>query len=255
MFTKSLTRIIPVIFLMLCAPIAWAQRGAGWAMRQGAGQGSGICKTMIASMPKQPLDATETAQLTYLREEEKLAHDIYMALNSSWSTPVFGNIAQSEQRHSEALKVLLDRYGLPDPAADKAAGVFQNAGLTTLYEDLAAQGKASFAAALRVGATVEDLSLRDLAAALAATDNNDLKLVYQNLQNGSQNHIQAFVGRLDAIGESYEAQYINPATLAGILSVPKAAGMKYAGRGNGPRGNGPRGNGLGNGRCLWIQNP
>jgi len=77
---------------------------------------------------------------------------------------------------------------------------------------------------LGVGATIEDLDIYDLNKALASTDNDDLKTVYQNLLQGSQNHIQAFVGRLEAIGESYEAQYISAAELTEILAKPDNGG-------------------------------
>jgi hypothetical protein len=244
---KRATTII-LASLLLTAQAAWAQRGAGWARQRGMGRGLGICQTLIASIPSQALDATEADQLTYMREKEKLARDVYMTLYSKWAAPIFRNIYQSEQRHGDALKLLLDRYGLPDPAANGAVGVFQNAGLQALYGDLVSQGAASFPAALRVGATIEDLDLRDLGKAVAATDNNDLRMVYQNLQQGSRNHLQTFVGRLQAAGESYTAQYVSAATLEEILSGPSGVGMRYAGRGN-------KGLGRGNGICPWIRTP
>ena len=62
------------------------------------------------------LSADEIYWLTYMREEEKLARDVYLHQNSHWNMQVFGNIAFSEQWHMDAVKNLLDRYGLPDPA-------------------------------------------------------------------------------------------------------------------------------------------
>jgi len=156
------------------------------------------------------------------------------------------NLSQSEQRHGDALKLLLNRYGLPDPAADRAVGVFQDPGLQTLYADLVSQGEASFSGALRVGATIEDLGLRDLEKAIVETDNNDLKMVYQNLQNSSRNHLQVFAARLEARGEPYVTQYISAATLSEILSKSSNIGMGYRGGRNGPQGV-RRGNGI----CPW----
>ena len=149
---------------------------------------------------------------------------MYTELYAQWGTPIFNNISQSEQRHFDALQVLLERYGLTDPASNNEKGYFQNWDLQTLYSDLVSQGKTSLSAALRVGATIEDLDIHDLNKALASTDNDNLKTVYQNLLQGSQNHIQAFVGRLEAIGESYEAQYISAAELTEILAKPDNAG-------------------------------
>jgi hypothetical protein len=120
-------------------------------------------------------------------------------LYARWGARIFANITGSEQRHFDELKLLLDRYGLADPAANSAAGIFQNADLQALYSDLIAQGETSLAAALRVGAQIEDLDIHDLDKALAATDNDDLRIVYRNLRWGSENHIRAYVGRLKSM--------------------------------------------------------
>jgi hypothetical protein len=226
----------------------WAQRGPGMGMR-GSGN-AGSCQTMIASLPKQDLSVAEAAGLTRLREEEKLARDVYTKLYATWGSRIFGNIAQSEQRHFDALKVLLDRYGLDDPAANNAAGVFTNAELQALYGDLVARGQVSLAAALRIGATIEDLDIHDLEIALAAADNDDLKIIYQNLQKGSRNHMRTFVGQLEALGESYAAQYISAAALAEILASLHESGMANWGSGNMRRGFGG-----GNGTCPWGNTP
>jgi len=215
------TFILATMILALLVP-AWAQRGSGRNMKQQMGFCN--CQAVIASIPKQDLDATEIEQLAFLREEEKLARDVYTELYAQWGTPIFNNISQSEQRHFDALQVLLERYGLTDPASNNEKGYFQNSELQTLYSELVSQGETSLSAALRVGATIEDLDIHDLNKALASTDNDDLKTVYQNLLQGSQNHIRAFVGRLEAIGESYEAQYISAAELTEILAKPDNAG-------------------------------
>jgi hypothetical protein len=171
-------------------------------------------------------------------------------LYAKWGSCIFSNIALSEQRHFDALKVLLNRYGLVDPAANNAVGVFTDSGLQTLYGDLVAQGEVSPSAALRVGATIEDLDIHDLDRALAASDNDDFRIVYQNLQEGSRNHMRAFVGQLEVLGETYVAQYISAGALAEILASPRAAGM-----GNRGGGNGPRGVGRGNGTCPLGNTP
>ncbi len=251
MHIARMIKIIIVLAALAVAQAAWAQRGAGWSMRQamGQGRGQGMCQTLLSSLPKQSLDATETAELTYLREEEKLARDIYVALDAKWGKRALANISTNEQRRRNTLGMLLDRYNLPDPTTGKSAGVFQNSGLQALYTDLSGLGTTSFPAAMRVGATLEDLLLRDLGKALAATDNKDLKMVYQNLQNGSQNHLRMFVGQLEANGESYAAQYISNAALAEILSK-QAAGTNCA-----DWCNGPKRIGCANCTCPWRKAP
>ena len=74
----------------------------------------------------QAVDLTDSEKywLTYMREEEKLARDVYIFLYDKWGSQIFNNISVSEQTHMDAIKTLLDRYGIPDPVADKGPGVF-----------------------------------------------------------------------------------------------------------------------------------
>lgn len=244
MVSGRIKRVLMVGAMLTLSVAGWAQGGPRNGMR-GPG-GAGMQQNLIASLPKQDLNGTEAAQLTYLREEEKLAHDVYLNLAAKWGARIFGNIAASEQRHYAALKVLLDRYEMADPAAGNAAGVFTDSRLQTVYNDLVAQGSVSLAAALRVGATIEDLDIHDLDLALAQTDNKDLQAIYQNIRNGSHNHLRVFIAQLKALGETYTARYISAAELDGILAGANAAG---AGRGAGR--NGMRGFGRGNGACPF----
>jgi hypothetical protein len=138
------------------------------------------------------LDEVESDILRHMREEEKLAHDVYLTLYEQWDLPVFSNIARSEQNHMNAVLVLFDRYGLEDTVADQGVGEFENPDLQALYDSLIAQGRESLAAALEVGVLIEETDLADLQAAINSTDNPDLQRVYSHLQRGSENHLQAF---------------------------------------------------------------
>jgi hypothetical protein len=248
MSTGRIVWIAMVIALFASGLPVRAQRGAGLNARRGTG--AGTCLNLLAAPAQAALDATEAAELAYLREEEKLAHDVYSTLFSKWHLRIFENVSQSEQRHSDVLALLLNRYGLTDPAAGKAAGDFEDPGLQTLYSDLVAQGQASLMAALRAGATIEDLSFHNLGKAVAATDNGELMTVYQNLQGGTRNHMQMFVRQLEAGGGSYAAQYVSAATLAQMLSMSYDAGTAY-----GRRRGGRRGIARGAGTCIWNSNP
>lgn len=249
MLRQYMNRALLAGLLLVSVAPGWPQRGQG----RGPGQGMNapdtraVCLAAIDSMPRQALDSTEAAGIAYLREEEKLAHDVYARMHAKWGLRIFGNISQSEERHFDVLKLLLDRYELQDPAANKPIGRFQNEGLQELYHSLAAEGEASLKAALRVGATIEDLDIRDLEKAAAATDNSDLRLVYQNLRQASEAHMRAFVQQLNAAGESYVPQHISQARFTEIIATPQQPG-----RGAGARGNGygfGRGN---NGNCPWM---
>ncbi len=55
------------------------------------------------------------SDLIQLREEEKLARDVYLYLYTHWNQWIFSNIAKSEQQHMDAVKGLLDKYDIEDP--------------------------------------------------------------------------------------------------------------------------------------------
>ena len=75
------------------------------------------------------LSAEEIAGLKFMREEEKLAHDVYVALYGLWGDNIFNQISFSETTHTEAVLALLVKYGIPDPAAGNPAGVFTDPAL------------------------------------------------------------------------------------------------------------------------------
>ena len=143
------------------------------------------------------LSIEEEQGLIYLREEEKLAHDVYVSLYQTWGLNIFQNIANSEATHTAAIKTLLDRYGISDPVGSNPVGVFTNPDLQALYTRLVADGSKSLVDALKVGAAIEELDIKDLQTHLAETDNLEIELVYENLMRGSQNHLRAFTSTLE----------------------------------------------------------
>ena len=230
-----------MIVLMTAAGLAEARGPQG----RGKGQGKGRCQTSLASLPVEDLNDFEKASLLQMREEEKLARDVYLTLGEKYDLPVFTNIPQSEQRHMDQLGQLLERYGLEDPVAGTEKGHFASQEMQSLYNELVSQGSQNEAAALKVGATIEDLDIHDLETALAGdVDNQDIALVYGNLAKGSRNHMRAFVSQLDARGETYEAQYMAQADLEAIVGSDwerGPAGGNGKGRGQGGQGRGQAG--------------
>jgi hypothetical protein len=165
------------------------------------------------------LSADEVNALLYMREEEKLAHDVYVYLYSKWGLSTFQNIASSEQVHTQAIKNLIDRYGLQDPASSQA-GVFANAQLQTLYEALIAQGSQSLVEALKVGAAIEEIDILDLQGRLTLTQHADIQQVFNNLLWGSGNHLRAFVSRYEALsGTTYQPQTLSPEAYQQIMGA------------------------------------
>ncbi|MCU0486838.1 MAG: DUF2202 domain-containing protein [Anaerolineales bacterium] len=189
----------------------------------GRGQGSTTAGSQLA-VGTGELSAEETAALLYMREEEKLAHDVYVTLYETWGLPLFQNISRSEQAHADAVKTLIDRYGLTDPASS-TVGVFTDPALQALYNDLVARGSQSLAEALKVGAAIEEIDILDLQADLAQADNADIGQVFNNLLRGSYSHLRAFVSTLqNQTGEIYTPQYLSAEAYQQILSTDTASG-------------------------------
>jgi hypothetical protein len=163
----------------------------------------------INAFPKQPISEEEKEGLIEMREEEKLARDVYLTLYNKCKLQIFKNIAESEQTHTDSVKYLLDRYGIEDPVKSDEIGKFSNPKFEQLYKDLVEKGSKSEVDALIVGATIEDLDIADLEHWLNRTDNEDIKFVYENLMKGSRNHLRAFVRMLNNYGVNYSPQYIS----------------------------------------------
>lgn len=179
---------------------------------------------LIADIPKSDLNDEEKAGLILMREEEKLARDVYVTLGNKWGLPIFTNISRSEQVHSDAVKTLLDRYGIEDPIKNDATGVFTSSHLAELYNSLVKQGSTSLMDALIVGATIEDLDIKDLNELTAKTDNEDIIVTYKNLNKGSRNHMRAFSRQISNRGGSYTTQYISKEEYETILNSPHERG-------------------------------
>jgi len=170
------------------------------------------------------LQPHEIAHMRYMREEEKLAQDVYRLLATRWSVPVFGKIATAEQRHTEAVRTLLVRYGVPDPSQDAPPGQFTDPHLADLYQTLIQKGTVSLTDALLVGGLIEEVDIADLKNATASTNRSDIIRVYENIHRGSRNHLRAFARTLAQNGITYQAQKLKFAEVQAILSTPMENG-------------------------------
>lgn len=166
--------------------------GGGQHQRQGDAQVDLPAATAI--------DEATVQELLYMAEEEKLAHDVYVALGETYEVRQFTNIAQAELRHLDSVRVLLDRYDLDDPTVDAAAGEFTNAQLQQMYDDLVDSGSGSVADAAQAGVTIEETDIADLTQAINDTDAADVVQVLTSLRDGSQRHLAAFERLTSQVG-------------------------------------------------------
>ena len=180
-------------------------RGAGAArnpMATGGGMGAGMggrgngatVGDTLAGLAQGSLNSTQRTALAGMAEEEKLAHDVYVALAADTGDVRFTRIATAESRHLAEVRALLTRYGIADPTAGKADGVFATGTIQQQYQDLVARGSASADAALAVGRDIEKADLAALDKARAGVTAQDVSTVYTRLTNGSQMHLRAFGG-------------------------------------------------------------
>lgn len=165
------------------------------------------------------LTQAEKDDLKFLREEEKLARDVYLFSYDKYQISVFNSISKSEQKHMDSVLTLLNKYGIPDPASPQV-GIFVNQDLQLLYNSLTAQATISSIEALKVGATIEDLDINDIDHFIANTTKIDLLSVYDNLTCGSKNHIRSFTSQLILNEVVYVPQFISVEYYNSILSAP-----------------------------------
>jgi hypothetical protein len=203
----------------------------------------------------------ETALVLHMREEEKLARDVYAYLYNQHNLNIFNNISNSEQQHMNSILCILEQYNIEDPVVNEA-GVFSNSELQELYNSLIEQGSASLMDALVVGATIEDLDIYDLDVALSEVQNSAIDFIFNNLRCGSYNHMRAFNRQIERNDGSYTPQFISNDDYIAILNG-ELGDCNNSGNGNGQgngNGNGNRngkgkgnrmgnGNGMGNGNC------
>lgn len=216
------------------------------------------------------LSSGEEAGILLMREEEKMAHDVYVILAQTSDLPIFDNIAASETSHYNAIGYLITNYKLTDPSTG-VEGTFTNTELAALYQKLVAAGKVSITEALNTGALIEETDIADLEKLMATTTNSLLLQVYGNLLRGSRNHLRSFVSTLSTYQITYTPEVLSTEAYNAIISSPMETGngngkmngngnkntngekKGNSGKGNGNSnrgGNNPNGNGIGTGVCI-----
>ncbi len=209
MIKKQLLLTASIMVLLSAAPL-----------QAGKYQGRQLSGSQASATVVEALSSEEAENLIFMREEEKMARDVYLTLYKQWKSPVFSSISRSEQKHMDVMAAKLDAYGLADPVVDDTIGSFTNGDLASMYVDLIALGNASLLDALYVGALIEEVDIKGLQKAIAVTSHPDLMQAYENLMRGSRNHLRAFVGQIESLGVPYEAQVMDQLEVDMILDAP-----------------------------------
>lgn len=177
-----------------------------------------------------PLTQPEVDEALYMREEEKVARDVYLGLSDFWQSQagdvpvvtIMSNIAQSEQTHMDKMAEVLACYGLADPVdAAETQGVFLNPTLADLYQKLVTQGQQGQLEALKVGGLIEEVDMIDLQHAIELSQQAYTDSVYEDLMCGSRNHLRSFAGEIKLMTGSYIAQVLPQSEVDAIINSPR----------------------------------
>ncbi len=219
---------IPIVVTIIFSTIFLTFCSSSTEPEQNLNQFDNTLYSMLDQTSPEELSPEEQDGLIFMREEEKLARDVYTVMFEKWNQNVFNNISQSEQRHTDAVLYLLNRYEIADPVVDNTVGVFTNQDLQTLYNQLIEQGSTSLVEALKVGAAIEEIDILDLDKQIdEVIDNEDIKIVYDNLLNGSYNHLRAYVRNLSNQGIDYSPQYLSQDEFDKIMSSTNSHGRGH----------------------------
>lgn len=180
------------------------------------------------------LTASDLASLLKMKEEERLARDVYAALYKKWNSQIFSKIFAAENNHLNAILTLLENYGELTPAG--VAGKFEDPEVQALYDKLVSDGSVTLAGAYKTGALIEDMDIKDLETAIAGTTNENVIMVCENLYKGSRNHLRAFNRELTALGMVYTPVYITQDEYNLIINTAVEKGKQY--KMNGSKGKG-----------------
>jgi len=164
------------------------------------------------------LNDEEVAGLMEMREEEKLAREVYRAFYAKYNYRVFGNISKSENAHASAVLYLINGFGLTDPTP-VADTEFANSLFTEMFAQCILSGSASLVEALKTGALIEETDINDLQNHLIITENTNVKRVYTNLLKASKFHLKVFSNSLKMVNETYTPKVISIEEYNEILGI------------------------------------
>jgi len=170
------------------------------------------------------LTSFEVESLKFMREEEKLARDVYLSLYDVWGVPIFKNIADSEQKHTDSVANLLTKYGIEDPMKSDAIGDYTNPDFNELYHALVEYGSYNYEQALKVGTEIEELDIADLNNQINVVKKLDIINVYNNLLKGSRNHLRSFYSLITQAGFKYTPTHITQEEFDEIVNSESETG-------------------------------
>ncbi|HNP53363.1 MAG TPA: DUF2202 domain-containing protein [Ferruginibacter sp.] len=173
--------------------------------------------TGLGFAQQNPISETVLNDIRYMREEEKLARDVYDSMYLRWQLTPFKNIRQSETMHMKRMKELIEIYQISDPVQSEERGVFTNNQLKMLYHQLIETGSQTALDALKIGARIEEIDIQDLLNKQKNTNDETILSTYRVLLSASERHLNAFVRNLKMRNVIYQPVVLRQATFDEII--------------------------------------
>lgn len=225
----------------------------GVALLAGGGIATAQAQDAADASPSVSAASADLAKALQLaREEERLARDLYRVLADTHNGAVpFSRITLSEQRHFEAIGVLLERHNVTDPSIGESAGTYTDPTLQTNYNTWLAQGKVSLDKAYDVGVAVEKADIADLKSSINTVTDADVNQVLTRLLTASEHHLNAYQeaanGNTVGSGQRMQQRMKQGANAGNGADSQRPRMGNAPGAGMGNRGPGP---GMGSGQPL-----
>lgn len=212
-----------------------------------------------------PLSADEIEFLFAIREDEKVARDLYTSFSALYPASVqIAKIKTAEDSHIACIEAVLDYYEISYPAMT-ATGVFEDAERQALYNDLVDKS-ATLLETFGTMAVIEEETVLAYKSVQSEITNENISLVVANMIKASSNHLKAAVRQITALGGSYTPSYLSAEEFDAIINSSFQNGNKYGqlngqggkgGNTNAQKGNQSQGNkgGVnGTGTCTGTSN-
>ncbi len=179
--------------------------------------GAGVLLAWLVGCGPQ-ITETEAGDLQLLREEEKLARDLFR----DWSdrSELFGAVAHSKQLHFEIVGALLQRHQVTDRTLG-GEGLYVFPQLQTLHQELLARGGSTELEALAAGAELHERDLVGLEEAAGRSQLEDVRASLAEIQRGARNHLRGCVEELALQGVDYAPRLLSPEAFAAIINSPR----------------------------------
>lgn len=194
-----------------------------------------------------PLTTDEIEFIYAVREDEKLAHNLYIYFVTQYPTArQLANIGNAEINHITTIERVFTYYEIDFPTLGQP-GVFTDENRQAIYTRLTAQGS-TLHEAYQVMAALEEENIVIYSKVASELTNPNLQLIINNLAQSSENHFKVLVNQITAWGSIYTPTLLEASQYEEILDSVFQPGNCYGMQGqnsqntNSSKGNGKHGN-------------